>query len=164
MRPDRPPGRDEGGHPTQSDRLHNTPTPSPPGAEVVPQMVQPGTGSGRDVPDLAPCCILAVRALLAAMPDPAAVDEHWLRICREMTAHAARAGHGVGYRTGYERAVTQWKITAAGMTDLGGPTYAEQDRRRYPPGGRESWKQPKLGDLYECWAAWSGEADGGEAA
>ena len=28
---------------------------------------------------------------------------------------------------------------------------------------RESWKQPKLGDLYEWWAAWSGEADGGEA-
>ena len=99
-------------------------------------------GSGRYV-RLAPCCILAVNELLAAMP---AVDEHWLRICREMTANAARAGSAACYRTGYELAVREWKITAAGMTHLGGPTYAEQDRRRYPPGGRESWIIPRPGD------------------
>ena len=56
-----------------------------------------------------------------------------------------------GYRTGYELAVREWKITAAGMTHLGGPTYAELDRRRYPPGGRLSWIIPR-----------PGEADGGQ--
>ena len=48
-------------------------------------------------------------------------------------------GHDAGYRAGYEQAVREWKITAAGMTHLGGPTYAEQDKRRYPPDGRQSW-------------------------
>ena len=37
------------------------------------------------------------------------------------------------------RAVTDWKVTAGGMTRLGGRTFAELDRRRYPPGGRLSW-------------------------
>ena len=60
-------------------------------------------------------------------------------------------GHDAGHRSGYELAVTQWKVTAGGMTHLGGPTYAEQDRRRYPPGGRLSWIIPR-----------PGEADGGE--
>jgi hypothetical protein len=62
-----------------------------------------------------------------------------------------QVGHDTGYRTGYELAVREWKITAGGMTHLGGPTYAELDRRRYPPGGRLSWIIPR-----PC------EADGGQ--
>lgn len=155
MQPDRPPGRAEGGPLTLRTRLHNTSTPSPSSAEVVP-IVSRGTGSGRDE-----------TAMTRAEPlDLSDERDQWQRLAENWARSEYRRGyhdgHGTGYRTGYERAVTQWKITAAGMTHLGGPTYAEQDRRRYPPGGRESWKQPKLGDLYECWSAWSGEADGGD--
>ena len=82
--------------------------------------------------------------------------DRWLRLALDWARSAYRrgyqVGHDTGYRTGYERAVTQWKITARGMTHLGGPTYAEQDRRRYPPGGRLSWIIPR-----------PGEAEGGEA-
>lgn len=55
-------------------------------------------------------------------------------------------GHARGYRTGYETAVMEWKIVGGGMTHLGGPTYAELDRRRYPPGGRLSWLIPRPGE------------------
>ena len=76
--------------------------------------------------------------------------DQWERLALDWARSAYRSGyqdgHDIGYRTGYERAVTQWKITAAGMTHLGGPTFAEQDRRRYPPGGRLSWIIPRPGD------------------
>ena len=69
--------------------------------------------------------------------------DQWVRFAKSWARSAYRdgyqAGHDAGYRTGYELAVREWKITAAGMTHLGGPAYAEQDRRRYPPGGRLSW-------------------------
>lgn len=69
--------------------------------------------------------------------------DQWARLARDWMRSAYRDGyqdgHDTGYRTGWEQAVREWKITAAGMTHLGGPTYAEQDKRRYPPGGRQSW-------------------------
>jgi hypothetical protein len=69
--------------------------------------------------------------------------DQWVRLALAWARSAYRsgyhAGHRNGYRTGYELAVRQWKITAAGMTHLGGPTFAEMDRKRYPPGGRLSW-------------------------
>ena len=78
--------------------------------------------------------------LLLALSDE---RDRWLRLALDWARSAYRsgyrAGHARGYRTGYELAVREWKITAAGMTHLGGPTYAELDRRRYPPGGRLSW-------------------------
>lgn len=87
------------------------------------------------------------RAVLLALSDE---RDRWERLALAWARSAYRSGYrdgyDTGYRTGYERAVTQWKITAAGMTHLGGPTYAEQDRRRYPPGGRKSWIIPRPGD------------------
>jgi hypothetical protein len=69
----------------------------------------------------------------------------WLR----RLDHAWRAGHRLGleagYRAGYEQAVTDWKVTARGL-DLGGPAFADADRRRYPPGGRASWILPRPED------------------
>jgi hypothetical protein len=92
--------------------------------------------------------------LLIALSDE---RDRWVRLALDWARSAYRSGyadgHRSGYRTGYELAVREWKITARGMTHLGGPTYAEQDRRRYPPGGRKSWIIPR-----------DGEADGGEAA
>ena len=76
--------------------------------------------------------------------------DQWVRLALAWARSAYRrgyqVGHDTGYRTGYELAVREWKITAAGMTHLGGPTYAEQDRRRYPPGGRLSWIIPRPGE------------------
>lgn len=76
--------------------------------------------------------------------------DRWMRLALSWARSAYRngyqAGHDRGYRTGYELAVREWKITAAGMTHLGGPSYAELDRRRYPPGGRLSWIIPRPGE------------------
>lgn len=77
----------------------------------------------------------------------------WERLALDWARSAWRNGYQAGHHAGYELAVREWKITAAGMTHLGGPSYAELDRRRYPPGGRLSWIIPR-----------PGEADGGEAA
>jgi hypothetical protein len=78
--------------------------------------------------------------LLIALSDE---RDRWERLALDWARSAYRsgyrAGYESGYRAGYELAVTEWKITAAGMTHLGGPTFAELDRRRYPPGGRKSW-------------------------
>jgi hypothetical protein len=52
-------------------------------------------------------------------------------------------GHQAGYEAGYAQAVTDWKVTAGLLS--GGPSFAELDRRRYPPGGRLSWIQPRDG-------------------
>ena len=86
------------------------------------------------------------RAVLLALSDE---RDRWERLALAWARSAYRSGYadgyGTGYRTGYERAVVEWKITAAGMTHLGGRTYAEQDRRRYPPGGRLSWIIPRDG-------------------
>ena len=72
--------------------------------------------------------------------------DQWLRLAlawaRSEYRRGYQHGHDTGYRTGYELAVTEWKITAAGMTHLGGPTFAELDRKRYPPSGRASWFLP----------------------
>jgi hypothetical protein len=72
--------------------------------------------------------------------------DQWERLCRsrerEAYRHGYSAGRADGYRDGYSQAVIDWKVTAAGMTNLGGPTSAELDRRRYPPDGRLSWIQP----------------------
>ena len=81
--------------------------------------------------------------------------DQWVRLALAWARSAYRrgyqAGHGAGYRTGYELAVREWKITAAGMTHLGGPSYAELDQHGSPPGGRLSWIIPR-----------PGEADGGQ--
>jgi hypothetical protein len=79
-------------------------------------------------------------------------------------AEGYRAGFVAGDGIGAARAAREWKIT---VTDVGwhsralrGPTYAELDRRRYPPNGRLSWLLPRLGDVYELWAAL--DVDGGQ--
>ena len=91
----------------------------------------------------------------AELLDLSGERDQWERLALAWARSAYRRGYEVGraagYRTGYELAVREWKITAAGMTHLGGPTYAELDRRRYPPGGRLSWIIPR-----------PGEADGGD--
>jgi hypothetical protein len=77
--------------------------------------------------------------------------DRWHALALSYFADGYRAGFEAGHDTGYSQAVTEWRITALGMTHLGGASYAELDRRRYPPGGRKSWIIPR-----------PGEADGGD--
>lgn len=64
--------------------------------------------------------------LLEAMPDPAAVDEHWRRICREMVTAAAEAAHERGLHEGYLLAVADFKAFQHGAV-----RDAQLERRRW---------------------------------
>jgi len=79
----------------------------------------------------------------AELLDLSGERDQWMRLALAWARSAYRSGyqdgHARGYRAGYELAVREWKITAAGMTQLGGPSFAELDKRRYPPHGRKSW-------------------------
>ena len=75
--------------------------------------------------------------LLIALSDE---RDRWVRLALDWARSAYRsgyqAGHDAGYRTGYSTAVDDWKVVAEVTV---GRTFAELDRRRYPPGGRQSW-------------------------
>jgi hypothetical protein len=77
--------------------------------------------------------------------------DQWVRLALDWAGWAYRsgyqAGHGAGYRRGYSMAVDDWKV-CVGLVS-GGRPFAELDRLRYPPGGRQSWIIPR--------------SDGGEA-
>lgn len=64
--------------------------------------------------------------------------DQWEQLAAAMWRSGYAAGRASGHRQGYEQAVREWKITAAGLS-LGGTPFEELDRRRYPPGGRLSW-------------------------
>jgi hypothetical protein len=71
--------------------------------------------------------------------------DRWHALALSYFAAGYRAGFEAGHDAGYSQAVTEWKITALGMTHLGGPSFAVLDRRRYPPGGRLTWIIPRDG-------------------
>jgi hypothetical protein len=142
-RADGPPGRKRNGPravtPTQGDRLHTLTSP-PLSAEVAPSVPR---GSDGTMARLA-----ALLGLLAALLGLSDERDQWQRVglARERAAwrRGWRDGYGAGYRAGYELAVRAWKVTAGVVS--GGPSHAELDRRRYPPGGRESWIVPRPGE------------------
>lgn len=90
---------------------------------------------------LAPRLADQLRALLLDLTGNS--DEIQLR--RQLCAEAHERGRAEGWRAGYEQAVIEWKITAAGLV-LDGTPFAQLDRRRYPPDGRLSWIIPRGGD------------------
>jgi hypothetical protein len=47
--------------------------------------------------------------LLEAMPDPAEVDEHWRRICREMVTRTAVREYERGFRAGHLATIADLK-------------------------------------------------------
>jgi hypothetical protein len=49
------------------------------------------------------------------MPDPAAVDEHWRRICQQMTMDTAAAEHERGRAEGYALCVSDLKAWQQGV-------------------------------------------------
>lgn len=64
--------------------------------------------------------------------------DQWERHGAAMWHTGYQAGHADGHREGYEQAVREWKVTAAGL-GLKGTPFEEIDKLRYPPGGRLSW-------------------------
>ena len=67
------------------------------------------------------------------------------QLAREMY----QAGHADGYRAGYRQADTdqaaRWNQIARAAT--GGPAHAELEERRWGPGGREHFADPRPGDF-----------------
>jgi hypothetical protein len=47
--------------------------------------------------------------LLSAIPDAGAVDEYWLRICKDMVTETAAAEHKRGFQVGYLAAIAEFK-------------------------------------------------------
>lgn len=89
-------------------------------------------------------------AELAELIGPSAGDAELTALaCRD----AARAAWKAGRAVGYAQAVREWKVTAhnVGRASVP-PSYAELDRRRYPPFGRVGWLAGTLGELYADWA------------
>ena len=83
-----------------------------------------------------------VAALLDAMPDPAAVDEFWRAICREMVRNASAAAYERGLAEGYALAVAGFKAHQhRTVRDM------QLEARRWGPGGRERFGQPRPGDF-----------------
>jgi hypothetical protein len=87
-----------------------------------------------------------VSAGLAALIDPAAE----VRYRRQLARESWRDGYGLGYRHGYERAArlreAEWPAAVASVTACG-PAFSELELRRWGPGGREHFADPRPGDL-----------------
>ena len=94
-------------------------------------------GTGNDAPPPHPD-----QARLLELSDE---RDQWERHAQQMWRDGYAAGRAAGHREGYEQAVREWKITAAGLTRLGGPRWEDLDKRRYPPGGRQSWITGTIG-------------------
>lgn len=97
--------------------------------------------------DVRPAELAAVAELLAAMPAPLAEIELRRQLCRE----AARDAYQRGYRDGYERGArvleAEWPAVVAPVAD-GGPSHGELEARRWGPGGREHFGDPRPGDRF----------------
>lgn len=108
-----PPDRKENGsrvaEPGSRTRTDSTPATVDAAAEASPVPIIGGDGCLRRYPGA------AVSDLLAAMPDPAAVTEHWRRICTEMTEQAARAAYERGRQDGAVEAIRAYKAAQHGV-------------------------------------------------
>jgi hypothetical protein len=69
---------------------------------------------------------------------------YWLQLAREMY----QAGHADGYRAGYQQAdadqAARWNQAARAVD---GPDRAELEERRWGPGGRAHFADPRPGDF-----------------
>lgn len=70
---------------------------------------------------------------------------YWLRLARQ----AYEAGRQAGFEAGYQQAeadqAARWTQTARAAA--GGPAYAELEERRWGPGGRAHFADPRPGDF-----------------
>jgi hypothetical protein len=72
----------------------------------------------------------------------------WLRRVYAAWRDGYQTGHAAGYDRGFERGArlleAEWPAVVAGLAD--GLPFAELERRRWGPGGREHFADPRPGD------------------
>ncbi len=102
-------------------------------------------------PDSEPVTLAEAAAGLLALSDER--DQYMTRI-RQAWSEGWLAGHEIGYDAGRRDALAEeaaQRREAAGLVHGARPgsryePYSELDRKRYPPGGRKSWIQPRPED------------------
>ena len=71
------------------------------------------------------------------------------RYLHQLAREAYEAGHADGYRAGYRQAdadqAARWNQAARAVAD--GPAHAELEERRWGPGGRAHFADPRPGDF-----------------
>jgi hypothetical protein len=81
--------------------------------------------------------------------EAAAAIEAETRYRNQLAREMYQAGHADGYRAGYQQAdadqAARWNQAARAA--LGGPSHAELEQRRWGPGGREAFGNPRPGDF-----------------
>lgn len=125
-RPSRPPGRgyaERPGH--QPSRPHLA------GSSPPPQRV--------------PAVTVAAPADIRALLVTAAERDTWLRRVLAAELDGYRRGYGDGYRDGGEELYARRR--AAPPIVITGPSYAELELRRWGPGGREHFGDPRPNDF-----------------
>jgi hypothetical protein len=80
--------------------------------------------------------------------EAAAVAETETRYRNQLAHEAYEAGHADGYRAGYRQAgadqAARWNQAARAAL---GPAHAELEERRWGPGGRQHFAEPRPGDF-----------------
>jgi hypothetical protein len=81
--------------------------------------------------------------------EAADVIEAETRYRNQLAREMYEAGHADGYRAGYRQAdadqAARWNKAAGAVTD--GPDRAELEERRWGPGGRARFAEPRPGDF-----------------
>jgi hypothetical protein len=71
------------------------------------------------------------------------------RYLHRLAREAYEAGHADGFRAGYRQAdadqAARWSQAAGAVTD--GPSHVELEERRWGPGGRAHFADPRPGDF-----------------
>lgn len=104
------------------------------------------------------------RALVVELAGPVVLGDGRIaevELRRQLCLEAARGDWRAGYQAGYLQAVTDWKVTArdTGWTSAH-ESYAELDRKRYPPGGRISWLRLNLAAIWHAWTEYDKQEGG----
>jgi hypothetical protein len=81
--------------------------------------------------------------------EAADVLEAETRYRNQLAREAYQAGHADGYRTGYRQAGADQAIwwNQAARASVSGPSHTELEERRWGPGGRGRFADPRPGDF-----------------
>ena len=145
-RPDRPPGRERDGGPTAE-------------AGPPPPCRNPAARSDAGVIHrVANDIEQRRRAAWLRLSDE---RDLWLRRVYDSWRDGWRAGFEAGDAAGTRRTQREWHVTAIGLPlSVLGPSWAELERRRYGPGGRAHFGDPRPGDYTGGPVEWDGGQHG----
>jgi hypothetical protein len=104
---------------------------------------------GAEAGGIGAAAVRTLGELLTALPDPEAELEAELELQRQLAREAYELGQADGWRRGYARAeadmARRWQEISA-LIAIGGVTHEELELRRWGPGGREHFGDPRPGD------------------